>query len=177
MTVDTRLMTADEVVLMPDDGYRYELVQGELRKMSPGGAKHGAVGMRIGVPLGAYALEHRLGEVFTSETLFVLSRNPDTARCPDVGFVRTERLVDTESAFPGPPDIAVEVMSPGDTHAEVLRKTAEYLSAGVQAVIIVDPRRKTVVVHRPSGATNIEDVLTIDEVVPGWRLPLAKIFG
>ncbi|HKO58337.1 MAG TPA: Uma2 family endonuclease [Thermoanaerobaculia bacterium] len=176
MTVDARLMTADELLRLPDDGYRYELVRGELKRMSPGGAKHGKIGMRIGAPLGTYVVGRRLGEVFTSETSFLLSRNPDTVRCPDVAFVRTERLVDTDAAYPGAPDLVVEVISPGDTHAEVLRKTAEYLNAGVQAVILVDPRRKSVIVHRPSGATPLDEVLAVEDVVPGWQIPLSAIF-
>src|SRR6476646_2618258 len=111
MTVDTRLMTADELLRMPDDGFRYELVRGELKKMSPAGSKHGRIGMRIGVRLGAYVLDHKLGETFTSETGFLLARNPDTVRCPDVSFVHTERIVDSDDLFLGSPDLAIEVIS------------------------------------------------------------------
>jgi Uma2 family endonuclease len=176
MTVDARLMTADELLRIPDDGYRYELVRGELKKMSPGKRKHGRAAGRIHGRLAAWVFDRNLGDVYSSDTGFLLARNPDTVRCPDVSFVRREHLLD-EDDFPAAPDLAIEVKSPSNTDAELLAKTAEYLEAGTQAVIIVDPRRKTVVVHRPSGATVISDVLTVDEVIPGWQLPLSDIFS
>ncbi|HEV7921887.1 MAG TPA: Uma2 family endonuclease [Thermoanaerobaculia bacterium] len=176
MTVDTRLMTADELLQMPEDGYRYELVQGELRKMSPAKRKHGRIAGRIHVRLGAWVLERSLGDVYSSDTGFLLSRDPDTVRCPDVSFVRTERLEEADD-FPSAPDLAIEVISPTDRYSDVAEKKDEYLRAGVQAVVIVDPRRKTVTIHRATGTTEVESVLTVDDVVPGWQLPLSDIFA
>jgi len=176
MTVDSRLMTADELLRMPDDGFRYELVRGELKKMSPAGWDHGRIGMRIGARLGSYVLDHKLGETSTSETGFVLAQNPDTVRCPDVAFVRAERVVDSDSLFVGAPDLAVEVISPSDSYSKVAQKKDEYLRAGAQAVVIVDPVRNTVEIHRPSGVTRVDDILAVDDVVPGWQLPLSAIF-
>jgi len=177
MAVDTKLMTADELLRMPDDGFRYELVRGELKKMSPAGSDHGRIGARIGARLGSYVLDHKLGETFTSETGFILTRNPETVRCPDVSFVRRERVVYTPKFVPGPPDLAVEVISPANAYSEVLRKKDEYLRAGAQAVVIVDPDRELVEIHRPSGVITAHDILTVDDVVPGWRMPLSDIFS
>lgn len=180
MTVETRVMTADELLRMPDDGYRYELVAGELRKMSPAGWEHTTIAMRIGKHLLSYVERERLGEVGGADGGFILARHPDTVRIPDVSFVRTERLVSTKQFFIGPPDLAIEVLSPSDTHSEVMEKTEEYLRAGTRAVVVVDPGKRAVHVHRASGSkietTIAIDVLTVDEVVPGWQMPLAEIF-
>ena len=176
VTVDTRVFTADELLELPNDGPRYELVEGELRKMSPAGSQHGAITHRIAVRLGAFVEQHRLGQVYSSETGFVLSRNPDTVLQPDVGYVRRERVVEDDEFVPGPPDVAFEVVSPSDRYTEVDEKKDRYLSAGTLVVVVVDPRRRKVQVYRTSGPTNVTDTLTLDDVLPGWSMPLDDIF-
>lgn len=175
MTVGT-FMTADELLRLPDDGWRYELVKGELKKMSPSGARHGNVSANLIASLVPHVRKSRLGLVYASEVGFIIARNPDTVRAPDAAFVRSERAIETAGFFVGPPDVAFEVVSPGDSYSEVEEKTVEWLRGGVLVVVIVDPRRKTVRVHRSTGTTNVEDVLEIDDVIPGWRAPLAEIF-
>lgn len=175
MTVVT-LMTADELLRLPNDGWRYELVRGELRKMSPSGARHGRVAAEIVWSLMAHMKRHRTGAVYSSETGFRISRKPDTVRAPDAAFVRADRVTETAGFFEGPPDAAFEVTSPGDTYSEIEEKTLEWLRAGVKVVVIVDPRTKTARVHRADSAMNVEDVIEIDDVIPGWRLPLAELF-
>ena len=177
MTVDARLMTADELLRMPEDGYHYELVQGELRKMSPAGEEHSNITAEILARLRIYVRERKLGRAYGPDGGFLIFRDPDTVREPDVSFVRSERVVPTQKYFPGPPDLAIEVLSPNDTYSEVDEKKDEYLRAGVKAVVIVDPRRKTVVVHRASGVTHLEDVLAVNDVIEGWQLPLADLFA
>jgi Uma2 family endonuclease len=177
MTVDTRLMTADELLRMPDDGFRYELVQGELRKMSPAGEEHGDVVHQIAMRLGYHVAERKLGKVYASDTGFMISRNPDTVRAPDVSFIRAERVVRTKHFIPLAPDLAIEVISPSDSYSAVTRKKDEYLRAGTPAVVIVDPDRKLVEIHRPTGVIMVKDVLSVDDVVPGWQLPLSEIFA
>ena len=176
MTVTT-FMTADELQRLPDDGWRYELVQGELRKMSPSGARHSRVAAQIIGSLIAYLKDHPIGAVFASEGGFRISRSPDTVRAPDAAFVRSERVVDTVGFFEGPPDVAFEVTSPGDTYSEIEEKTLDWLRAGVLAVVIVDPRTSTVRVHRASGATNVAEAVELEEILPGWRLPLSEVFA
>jgi len=176
MTVTT-IMTADELLRLPDDGWRYELVRGELRKMSPSGAEHGVIATQIIVSLGAFVKAHSLGRVYASETGFRISRQPDTVRAPDAAFVRAERVVATRGFFEGPPDVAFEVTSPGDTYSEVEEKTIEWLRAGVRAVVIVDPRTSSVRIHRTSGATNVTDAIEVDDLIPGWKLPLSEVFA
>jgi Uma2 family endonuclease len=176
MTVVT-LLTADELLQLPDDGWRYELVRGELRKMSPSGARHGRVAAEIVGSLIAHMKRNRTGAVYSSETGFRISRQPDTVRAPDAAFVRSERVTEAAGFFEGPPDAAFEVISPGDTYSEIEEKTRDWLRAGVKAVVVVDPRTRTVRVHRMDGARNVEDIIEIDDVIPGWRLSLAELFG
>ncbi|HEX6096464.1 MAG TPA: Uma2 family endonuclease [Thermoanaerobaculia bacterium] len=180
MTVDTRLFTAEEVLQLPDDGSRYELVDGELKKMSPSGAEHSRIAMLIGASLVAHVTKHRLGAVYGADGGFVLRRGPDTMRCPDVSFVSAERYVRTAKFFPGAPDLAVEVISPSDSAPEISFKTSQYLRTGVRAVVVVDPEHRMVYVHRASATDMVteivEDVLAVDDVVPGWRMPLSEIF-
>ena len=176
MSVDARVFTADELLQLPDDGSRYELVRGELRKMSPAGGRHSQIAARIVARLLVYVEEHQLGAVYGADGGFVLSRNPDTLRVPDGSFVRAERFVDTPAFVAGAPDLAVEVISPSDLYSEVAWKTDEYLRAGTRAVILVDPEKRTVRVSRASGTVLIDDVLTVEEVIPGWRMSVAEIF-
>jgi Uma2 family endonuclease len=175
MTVGT-LMTADELLRLADDGCRYELVRGELRKMSPSGARHARVAAQIIGSLIRHVNERKLGAVYASEGGFRISRNPDTVRAPDAAFVRQERVVDTPGFFEGPPDVAIEVVSPNDSYTDVDEKTAEWLRAGVRVVIIVDPRTRRVNMHRTSGAIPVTDGIEIDDAIPGWRMSLADIF-
>jgi Uma2 family endonuclease len=177
MTIDTRLMTADELLHMPEDGSRYELVQGELRKMSPAGEEHGHIVHEIGRQLGNHVHDRKSGRVYGPDAGFLISRDPDTVREPDVSFVRADRVVPTPKYFPGPPDLAIEVISPNDLYSDVAEKKDEYLRAGVIAVVIVDPRRKAVTIHRATGMTEVQDTLAVDDVIPGWQLPLADIFA
>jgi Uma2 family endonuclease len=178
MTVDARLFTAEELLRLPDDGSRYELVQGELKKMSPSGLEHGRIAARIAIHLGAHVRQHRLGEVYIAEAGFVLTREPDTVRAPDVSFVRADRVISTNGFMPGAPDLSVEVISPSDLVTEVNRKTGQYLRAGSRAVVVVDPENRIVHVHRASApeVTIVEDVLEVEDVVPGWKMPVAEIF-
>jgi Uma2 family endonuclease len=177
MTVDTRVFTADELLRLPDDGYRHELVRGELRTMSPAGSRHGRIAARIIARLSSHVDERSLGTVYSSETGFLIARDPDTVRAPDAAFVRTERVIDTPSYFPGPPDFAVEVISPTDSYSDVEEKTLAWLRAGVRAVLVLDPSTRSAVVRRASGATIAVDAIEVEDVVPGWRLPLAELFG
>jgi len=85
-------------------------------------------------------------------------------------------VVSTSRFFEGPPDAAFEVVSPNDSYSDIEEKTLDWLRAGVRAVVIVDPRTQSARIHRGSSATPVVDVIEIEEVVPGWKLPLAGIF-
>jgi Uma2 family endonuclease len=149
MTV-TSLMTADELLQLPDDEFRYELVRGELRKMSPTCPEHGDVAMLIAYSLHGHVKKHRLGKVYINDVGFWIERNPDTVRGPDIAFLQTARVVKSRKFYEGPPDLAIEVVSPSDSYTEVEEKATDLLRAGTRAVIVVDPARRSVRIHRAS---------------------------
>jgi Uma2 family endonuclease len=177
-----RLVTADELLRMPDDGFRYELVRGEIRKMTPAGGEHGRVGGNLMISLGGYARAHRLGAVYLAETGFRLASNPDTVRAPDVSFIRSERvqaLGVVRGYLPDAPDLAVEVVSPGDTYTEVGEKVLEWLDAGTRMVIVVDPWKRWVTVYHSRDDIHVlgeDGVLDGGDVVPGWSMQVAELF-
>lgn len=178
----TKLMTADELEQMPDDGYRYDLVRGELIRMAPAARRSGRVELTFGRHLGNFASPRGLGEVYGAETGFILARDPDIVRAPDVAFVRADRLtpdMDEDKFVPVPPDIAVEVISPSDRARDVLTKVRDYLDAGVPLVLVINPRRLTVAVHTPGATVRVlreGDELDGGDVLPGFRLAVADIF-
>ncbi|MYC06014.1 MAG: Uma2 family endonuclease [Chloroflexi bacterium] len=180
-TTERLIMTADELFAMPDDGYRYELVRGELRKMAPEGGEHSWISSDIDGSLNPYVKVNSLGKTFTNDPGFILQRDPDHVRAPDVAFVRRERIevIGKQTGYwPEAPDLAVEVISPHDRYTEVDEKVADWLAAGTRMVIVVNPRNNTVRVHRsPTDVVSltIDDTLDGGDVVPGWRMPLTEI--
>jgi Uma2 family endonuclease len=182
MATAKQLVTAEELLHMPDDGYRYELVRGELRKMAPAGYLHGRLAINVTTPLDGYVRSHNLGVVCAAETGFKLASNPDVVRAPDVAFIRRQRVEevgDVEGYWPGAPDLAVEVISPGDTYAEVEEKVFDWLAAGTRMVILVKPRQRAVTVYRSSSDIVMlteHDVLEGGDVVPGWRIQVRELF-
>ena len=183
MATKSRLMTAEELLAMPDDGFRYELARGELVKMPPAGFHHGVTGNRLNLSLSNYVYENELGEVCMAETGFLLERSPDHVLAPDAAFVRQERVESAgefEGFFPGPPDLAIEVISPSDRYTEVEAKVEEWFNAGTLMVIVVNPRNRTVRVYRSLADSDLlteQDTLDGGDVVPGWRLPVSEIFA
>jgi Uma2 family endonuclease len=182
MAVAQQLVTAKELLDMPDDGYRYELVEGELRRMSPASHQHGRIILNLSAPLHHHVRTHNLGTVYAAETGFFLTRNPDTVRAPDVGFVKQERVnavQEDTGYYPGAPDLAAEVISPNDLYTEVEEKVIAWLEAGTQMVLVVNPRKRIVTVYRSLTMIAVlteNDQLDGADVVPGWILPVAEIF-
>jgi len=182
MPVTTRPMTAEELLKMPHGDSRYELIEGILKQMSPTGSKHGKVTARITVHLANHNHKDGLGEVYAAETGFKISFDPDTVRAPDVAFVsreRAEAIGDTEGFFPGAPDLAVEVVSPSDSYAEVEEKALAWLEAGTRMVVVANPRKKTFTVYRSLTDIKVlteKDTLSGEDVVPGWNLPVKGLF-
>jgi len=181
MSIET-LVTAEELLAMPDDGFRYELIAGEIRQMSPAGIEHGLVAGRLDRLLGQHVFQNKLGETLIAEPSFRLSRDPDTVRVPDIAFIRRDRLRrrDRREAFwPGAPDLAVEVVSPNDAPSEVDEKVMAWLDAGAGMVWVVNPASRSITVHRSStDITTLteKDELDGQDVVPGFRCRVSEIF-
>lgn len=178
----TKFMTAEELWEMPDDGFHYELVRGELRQMPPAGFEHGDISANITAPLKIHVVEHNLGKVLVAETGFQLTEAPDSVRAPDVSFVQRERIEErgtVKGYWKGAPDLAIEVVSPHDRLYEVDEKVDDFLAAGSQAVCVVYPKRRTVTVHRPNREPQIltiNDTLDLSDVVADFSFPVSKIF-
>jgi Uma2 family endonuclease len=174
--------TADELLHIPSDGFRYELIRGELKKMAPAGYEHGTLAALVTGLLIAHVRAQGLGKVTAAETGFKLSTDPDTVRAPDVAFVSQARLDEVgpvQGYWPGAPDLAVEVVSPNDLYTEVNDKVAEWLAAGSGMVVVINPRRQQVFVHLSPTEVKVlevEDTLYGGEVVPGWQLSVSELF-
>ena len=178
----SRLTAEDLPYEAPLEGLA-ELVEGEILREPPPGEEHGWVGARLLIPLGRFVEEHRLGRVYLAETGFVLARDPDTVRAPDIAFVSRQRLdaeVRRGPYFEGAPDLAVEVLSPGNASRDMRAKIRDFLTAGSCAVWVVDPSSRTVTVHRRGRRPEIlfeADVLDGGAAVPGFRHPVRAIFA
>lgn len=181
-TAKPKLMTADELLDMPDDGYRYELVRGELTSMPPPGNVHGILAHAISLSLGVHVRDNDLGLVYAAETGFLLKTDPDTVRAPDAAFTGWERLDqvgEVEGYWPGAPDLVVEVISPSDRYSDVEEKIADWIRSGTRMVVVVDYRRRNVQVRQSLTDRLIlteEDILDGGDVVPGWTLAVQEIF-
>jgi len=175
-------MTAEELLKMPDDGFRYELIQGELIKMTLGGHEHGGIAANLALPLGQHVKANRLGEVYATGTGFQLASNPDSVRAPDVAFVRRERVEAvgrSDGYWPGAPDLATEVISPGDLYIDVEQKVFDWLTAGTRMVIVVNPKRQSATVYRSVGKIAVlsaDDTIDGGDVVPGWTMSVSDLF-
>jgi len=182
MRTEIQPRTAEELFRMPSDDYRYELVKGELRKMTPAGSRHGSIITRFLSALVQHVDAHALGEVFGPNTGFKIAESPDTVRAPDIAFVRKERIPAgelTEKFWPGAPDLAVEVISPTDTLYELDEKVEEYQTTGVTLVWVINPKKRTVTVYRPGANPEVlteHDQLDGRPVLPAFEYPVAKLF-
>jgi Uma2 family endonuclease len=180
---ETRIrMTSEELLRLPDDGKRRELVQGELREMAPAGGRHGDVAGALHVLLGHYVREQRLGKVPAAETGFLVGRNPDTVRAPDVCFIARDRVPPTGSPrgyWDLAPDLVAEVVSPNDTAAEVQSKVQMWLETGVRLVWVVYPDTRSVMAYeslKEISTFTTGDTLSGDNVVPGFECSVSEIF-
>lgn len=179
---DPSPLSAEEYLILPEEDVEWtELVRGEVVREPPPFYGHGLVAGNLFYHLRRFVEEHRLGRV-VGEAGFVVERGPDTVRGPDVSYLSSERIAAQrrrEGYFEGAPDLAVEVLSKGNTRREMARKIGEYLAAGARQVWIVDPVRRTVTVHarhRPSRVFTSTDHLDGGDLLPGFSLPVCRIF-
>jgi Uma2 family endonuclease len=179
-TTTTARLTADDLAALPDDGWRYDLVRGDLVRMPPDTFDHGQFDDNIRFPLSRFVRDRNLGRVM-GNVGFTLEIAPDTVLGPDVSFVRADRLPGRGGrAFPTlAPDLAVEVLSPSNTASDIARTLAIDLAAGVGLVWVIDPASRSVAVSTPTGAAVLAegDVRDSGDVLPGFAIPVADLFA
>lgn len=160
---------------------RRSLVRGEVIENMPPGGKHGRIALEIGARLREWARSEPGGYVGV-ESGFVLHRDPDTVRGPDISYVRATRIPETgvpEAFWELAPDLVVEVVSPGESAEEVREKVRDYLGAGTPLVWIVYPRSREIIVHTSDGLARTHsgsEVLERFDVLPGFRCLVAELF-
>ncbi len=181
-TIDA-LLTAEQFAQLPDDGVPRELDQGEIVEMNVPGFRHGQICAAIARILGNHAYERRCGHVISNDSGVITQRNPDSVRGPDVSYYSYARLPADQCPVryaAVPPELVFEVLSPDDRWPNVLKKVAEYLTVGVQAVCVVDPQAENLTVYTadaPPRVLSSADTLELSAIVPDWRANVADLLA
>jgi Uma2 family endonuclease len=176
--IDSRPLTAADMLAMPRDGQKYELVAGELI-VSPAGIQHEGIASRLVVRIGVYLMGNRLGEVYTSSVGYELPSGDVLS--PDVSFVSTAKLPqgnEPQGFGKFAPDLAVEIVSPNDSMTAIEDKVEIYLKNGTQLVWVINPKLHKATVHRADGtlaAVRGDDALDGEGVLPGFTCRLTDI--
>jgi Uma2 family endonuclease len=184
-------MTATEPIINEEKRYtaedlmriegRVELEDGKLIEMSPTKKIHN----RISVQLLRFIMRHvdveQLGEIVIPDTGFRLQKEPEIIRIPDMAFIPKDRITPLDDDFYNiAPDLAVEIMSPGNTVKEIDQRVVEYFAAGTRLMWVIYPKTRRVHVFtsdRDVTILNVGDTLTGGDVLPGFVLPLANLFA
>lgn len=179
--ITQQLMTAEDLWQLPDTGMRHELIDGELVEIMPPGGVHGAIAVILSTLLRVWAKQQRRGYIGV-EAGYILKRNPDKVRGPDVSYVRAESIPASgvpEGFWTIAPDLAIEVVSPTETAEEIREKVRDFLVAGTSIVWVVYPRSREVIVHLPNGTAQTYDenaVLTSPTILPNFSCTVAELF-
>ena len=182
IVVEPDIYTEADLMCFHQNGFRFELVEGELKTMSPAGGGHGYRTQKLGARTTVWIEDRDLGFCFTAETGFKIEGEKNTILAPDFAFIAKERLQESEipdNFLTTVPDLVLETRSPGDTASEIAAKIARWLEAGVQIVWELNPRRKQLTVYRadqPSRVLGPNDVLEGEDVLPNFALNLSAVF-
>ena len=176
------LMTAEEFARRPDPGHPEELVRGRIVPMPPPTRRHGQICGKSVRILGNFADEHDLGQVLSNDSGVITEQGPDTVRGADVAFYSYQRI--PRGPLPADygeraPELVVEVRSPSDRWPKILAKVAEFLNAGVLAVVVLDDDSRTALLSMADQAPRRlgpEDELAIPEILPGFSVPVRRFF-
>lgn len=178
----TQPITARQFGAIDEDG-RFDLIDGEVIRLSPSMRWHAIVAGRIAFALASYGAQTGYGESPVADGGYLVAHDPDSVLCPDASFIRTEHVTGfgegKDDWFPFAPDIAVEVLSPSERRRHVERKVALYLAAGAAMVWIVNPRQRRFTVHEPGKPPSLlreGDTLDGGGGLPGFGVAIATIF-
>ena len=178
-----RLYTVVDLLTLPEPvGGHYELDEGSLVTVAGSSFKPSVVAAKVLSRIDGYADQNDLGFVCGADCTFVLATGPDTVHIPDVGFVKTARIPATglpAGFWPGGPDLAVEVLSPSNARAAILKKIGEYLAAGTALVWVLDPDKRSAEVYcadAPPLVVGEGGELSGEDVLPGFTLRLSEIW-
>jgi len=181
LKTDKKLWTDEEFMALPNDGHRYEIVNGELIDMGNSGALHGYVCSTLMILLGGYVRIQKLGAMFDSSTAFNMKNG--NKRSPDISFFAKERLqgiTELPAFLEGAPDLAIEVLSPGNTVEEIHDKLVEYFENGTRLAWVIHPSEHYILVYRcaqePDRLLKSVDALDGEDIIPGFTLPVADLF-
>lgn len=167
-------------MMIPDDEMRHELVSGLIVAEPQVRGRHDRVMRRFLKILDPFVTDAGLGEIFGAHG-YLLKRDPDTVRGPDLSFVALERLADYDDTqfFRGAPDLAIEILSPSNRAGEIREKVADYLDAGARWVWVIDPEKRTATTYRALDAPHHispEGMLEGEDVLPGFSVRVASLF-
>ncbi len=180
MTTATKL-TLDEFLALPETEPPSEYICGEVVQKSMPSFEHGLIAAGLIIELGNHLA--RSGEGVVVPEVRHASRDEQRAYLPDVGVILREHRPQRGTrarALDLPPDLAIEVLSPGDRPGRVAERLAFYLRAGVRLVWIIDPEERTLDAHRPGEPSQHyagEGIVTGVPVLAEFELDLGKLFG
>ena len=180
MTTAKKLFTSEDLLAMPDDGKRYELIRGVLIEKMPTGDPHGETVARTSHLIFGYADENDFGVVRTGEPGYRLERGPDTVRAPDVAWIAPGRIPQGTQGYPElAPDLAIEVQSPSNSNAEMGEKASMWLAYGSRQVWILNPENTSVIVRRHNCEPVVlfeADLLEGGDLLPGFSVEVWRLF-
>ena len=182
MSTITTALTAEAFWRLPESAKRRSLIRGEVVEQMPPGGRHGVLATAFGLRLGSWAAQRRAGIVGTASG-FVLARDPDAVRGPDVYLIRAERVPKggiPEAFWTVAPDLIVEIVSPSETAEDVREKVRDFLAAGTALIWVVYPRTCEVIAHTPDGLARTfreDDRLSDAAILPGYAHTVAEFFA
>jgi Uma2 family endonuclease len=176
----TKKYTLAEYEALPDDGKKYELVEGELVEMPGASEEHSRISTTIQGYLWNFVLANKLGEVYNSDARYALEPYSDIVRMADVSFVQTSRVTRGVVTMKFGPDLVGEVLSESNSVTDIEKKTKEYRQAGSRLVWVINPEEKEVYIYRAGElqrqTLTVEEELDGEQVLPGFKLPVGKLF-